>query len=363
MGLAAVVRMARLCDRLALLPDICRRAAAEGAAPGGVLLVGRGEDTLAEFPFGDRTVAPEREPATLDTIYDLASLTKPIITATLFMQAVEDGLINLMEPIGRWLPIPKENPVAEAMPYHLLLHTSGLPAGRPLPPGDVTPEVLVGAMTKEGLVHPPGTAFIYSDVGYHLLACVLERLYDAPLADLARRRVLCPLGMCDTDYGVAPEKLARCAPTESVEGTCLRGVVHDPAARQMGGVAGHAGLFGTAHDLARYCRMILRRGECAGGRIMEPATLDRMIAPVEVPGGKRRALGWDVDTQYSSPRGELLPARGVGHTGYTGTSLWVDPPTGLFIILLTNRVHPDGHGDVVRLRRLAANVVAAAVLP
>ncbi len=355
--------MDRPADRIALLPEICRRAVGDGATPGGVLFVGRREETIAEFAFGHRSIFPTKERATLDTIYDLASLTKPIVTATLVMQAVEDGLVSLMEPVGRWLSISNSNSVAEVTPLHLLLHTSGLPAMRSLPPGPVTRETLLDAMTRDGVLHPPGTTFTYSDVGFVLLGRLLERLYDAPLSDLAQRRILVPLKMTDTGYRLAPSKFDSCAPTEIIDGKCLCGVVHDPAARQMGGVAGHAGMFGTARDLARYCRMILGRGQHEGERIMQPATVDRMIAPVEVPGGKRRALGWDVDSQYSNPRGELFPARGVGHTGFTGTSLWIDPPTGIFVILLTNRVHPDGKGDVVRLRRLVANVVAAALLP
>jgi len=355
--------MSRVPDHLARLPGICRQAVADGATPGGVLLVGLRDDVLAELAFGDRAILPEREEATVGTVYDLASLTKPIVTATLIMQAAEDGLLNLMEPLGAWLSAPDDSPIASLTARDLLLHTSGLTAGCPVPAGRLTMDDVVGAIHAAGLSQPTGTAFIYSDLGFHLLARVAERVFDHQLDELARERILRPLGMDDTDYGVAPGALPRCAPTEVVDGAPLRGVVHDPVARQLGGVAGHAGVFGTAADLARYARMVLGRGEHGGARILRPATVDRMIAPVSVPGGGRRALGWDVDTQYSSPRGEILPATGVGHTGFTGTSLWVDPPTGLFIILLTNRLHPHGHGSVVRLRRLVANVVAAAVLP
>lgn len=349
-------------DRLTLLEEICQRSVIEGATPGGVLLVGRGAETMVEFAFGHRSVFPTKERATVDTIYDLASVTKPIVTATLAMQAVEDGRLNLMEPVGRSLPMVS-SPVAETTPLHLLLHTSGLPAMRSLPAGELSREAVLEAVIRDGLVRQPGESFVYSDVGFILLGLLVERLFDAPLDGIARARILTPLGMSDTDYRVAPSNFERCAPTQIVDGRCLCGVVHDPGARRMGGVAGHAGLFGTVNDLARYCRMILGRGEGDGHRIMQPATVDRMIAPVEVPGGRRRALGWDVDTQYSSPRGELFPPRGIGHTGYTGTSIWIDPPSGVFIVLLTNRVHPDGSGDVVRLRRLVANVVAATLLP
>ena len=169
--------------------------------------------------------------------------------------------------------------------------------------------------------------------------------------------------MTDTSFCVASGDIWRTAPTERANGEMLRGIVHDPVAREFGGVAGHAGLFGTAHDLARFCRMVIGRGQLEGSRILQPATLDRMVAPVDVGGGNVRALGWDVNTRYSNPRGDILPARGVGHTGFTGPSCWIDAPSGIFIVLMTNRLHPDGQGDAVGLRRRVANVVAATLLP
>ena len=356
-------------DALNRLPELCANAVKRGDVPGGVVWVGRGDETVAAFAFGARTVVPSFELATLDTIYDLASLTKPLVTATLVMQAVEEGRLNLFEPLGSLLPIPESNPVSRSTPRELLLHISGLPAGRKLPASIDSSEdaavrdALVAAMVDGGLVAEPGAVFVYSDVGFHLLAAVLRGVFGAPLRELAEQRIFEPLGTRDLAYGVSDEKRARTAPTEIIDGELLRGIVHDPPARRLGGVCGHAGLFGTAADIARYCRMILRRGEIDGNRILRPATVDRMVAPVKLPGGKRRALGWDADTQYSNPRGELFPPRGIGHTGFTGPSLWIDPPSGLYVILLTNRVHPDGHGDAVRLRRVLANVVAATMLP
>ncbi len=351
------------------LQEVCGQAVRRGEVPGGVVWIGCRDETVVAFPFGMRATVPNREPATLDTIYDLASLTKPLVTAMLTMQAVEEGRLNLYEPLGSLLPISSENPVSQTTPRELLLHISGLPAGREVPASIgssediVADDGFVAAMVDGGLVTEPGIAFVYSDVGFHLLAAVIRRALGAPLRDLAQERIYEPLGTSDLAYGVPDDARARTAPTEMCEGVMLRGVVHDPPARRLGGVCGHAGLFGTAADISRFCRMILRRGEIDGNRLMQPATVDRMIAPVDVPDGKRRALGWDVDTQYSNPRGEILPSRGVGHTGYTGPSLWIDPPSGIYIILLTNRVHPDGRGDAVRLRRLLANVVAVALLP
>ncbi len=349
--------------RLSVLPDVCDRAVDAGETPGGVFLAGVGAEVVTKLAFGNRSVAPCRESATLDTIYDLASLTKPIATATLVMQAVEEGRLNLIEPIGRWLPDVEPTPLGTLTPRDLLLHVSGLPAGCPMPPGDIEPRDVVRAIAELGQDRPAAEAFVYSDLGFHLLADIVERAFDdCSFADLARSRVLKPLGMNDTDFGVGRADMARCAPTEAVDGVWLRGTVHDPVAQQLGGVAGHAGLFGTASDLAVYCRMILGRGECDGTRVMAPATVDLMTEPVPLPGGVLRSMGWDVDTYYSSPRGDVMPRRGVGHTGFTGTSIWIDPTSGLYMILLTNRVHPDCSGDVVRLRRVVANVTAAAVL-
>ena len=243
------------------------------------------------------------------------------------------------------------------------LHTAGFPAGPSLAGGDnVSSEAVISSICGLGLEAEPGERFLYSDTGFILLALVVERVFSEPLDVLFGRFVSDPLGMADTRFGVPESALPRCAPTEVEDGAPLRGVVHDPNCRAMGGVGGHAGLFGTTEDLARYCRMILHRGRLDGQRVLLPATVDRMTDPVAVPGGKLRSFGWDVDSQYSSPRGEIFPLRGVGHTGFTGTSIWIDKPSETFIILLTNRVHPEPGDGIVRLRRLIANVVAAAVL-
>jgi len=345
------------------LYSVCSRAVADGEVPGGVLIVGRHEETLVELAFGNRAILPLEEPATPDTIYDWASLTKPVVTATLFMQALEEGRVHLWEPLGRWLAVPAGNPLCGVTPRQLLLHISGLPAGLPLPDGGCTRGEYLNLILETGLQNAPDAEFVYSDLGFHLLAAVVEKVYEESLETLAQDRILRPLGMTDTSFCVASGDISRTAPTERANGEMLRGTVHDPVARAFGGVAGHAGLFGTARDLARFCRMVIGRGQLEGSRILQSATLDRMVAPVDVGSGNARALGWDVDTRYSNPRGDIFPVRGVGHTGFTGPSCWIDPPSGIFIVLMTNRLHPDGHGDAVGLRRRVANVVAAALLP
>ena len=346
-----------------LIRAACDEAVHRNELPGGVVTVGRSDELLLEHAFGNRSRNPHTEPATIDTIYDLASLTKPLVTATLVMQAVEEGKLNLFEPLSRYLDIPPDDPVGQLIPRDLLLHISGLPAGYDNASMVRSVEDLVEKIVENGLATPTGESFTYSDAGFVLLGRLTELIHGAPMADLARSRILEPLEMRNTNYGVKKNDIPRCAPTELCNGTPLRGVVHDPMTREIGGIAGHAGLFGTARDLSRYCRMILHRGFLDGNRVLMPATVDRMVSPVPVPGGKLRSLGWDVDTQYSSPRGEILPVRGIGHTGFTGTSVWIDPKTGLYFILLTNRVHPDGSGDAVRLRRSVANIAAAHLLP
>ncbi len=345
------------------LRSVCTRAVADGEVPGGVLVVGRREETLVELAFGNRAVFPFEEPATPDTIYDWASLTKPVVTATLFMQALEEGRVHLWEPLGRWLAVPVDNPLCGVTPRQLLLHTSGLPAGLPLPDGGCTRDEYVNLIVEAGVQTVCDAEFLYSDLGFHLLAAVVEGVYEEPLETLAQDRILRPLRMTDASYGVEAGNISRTAPTERANGHMLRGVVHDPVARAFGGIAGHAGLFGTASDLARLCRMVIGRGQLEGSRILQPATLDCMVAPVDVGSGNVRALGWDVNTRYSNPRGDIFPVRGVGHTGFTGPSCWIDPPSGIYIVLMTNRLHPDGKGDAVGLRRRVANVVAATLLP
>ncbi|MGW8258384.1 MAG: serine hydrolase, partial [Thermoguttaceae bacterium] len=211
---------------------------------------------------------------------------------------------------------------------------------------------------------PPGTAFKYSDINFILLGEITRRVAKMPLNVFVEREIFCPLKMNDTCYLPPQEKLARIAPTEAIGGQApLRGVVHDPTARKMGGVAGHAGLFTTAADLARYARMMLNLGKLDGVRIFKPETVKLMTSvqsPPEVQA--RRGLGWDIDSPYNGPRGKIFPRGSYGHTGFTGGSLWIDPFSKTFVIFLSNRVHPDGKGNVLALRRKLGTLAAEAVM-
>ena len=218
----------------------------------------------------------------------------------------------------------------------------------------------------------PGERFVYSDINFFLLGDLVQRVSGVPLDRFAREHIFEPLGMRDTVFNPPASLVPRIAPTESCtrygwpcqgpDMTMLRGVVHDPTARRMGGVAGHAGLFSTAADLATFCRMLLAGGVFQSARILSPLAVEKMTSAASPDlETNTRGLGWDIDSTFSSNRGELLPIGSFGHTGFTGTSIWIDPSTGMFVVFLSNRVHPDGKGDVTPLRARVATVAAAAV--
>lgn len=328
--------------------------------PGGVLWLEH-EGTTHYRAFGQRAILPRPEPAAEDTIYDVASLTKVMVTAVAVMQLVERGQIDLDAPASRYLPAFAEKGKADVTVRHLLTHHSGLKPGIEAPPAGTGPAKVVEIICAEPLRHPPGSTFIYSDLNFIVLGAIVHRISGRPLDEYAAQEIFGPLQMRDTQFLPPASWRPRIAPTETVDGSPLRGVVHDPTARAMGGVAGHAGLFSTAADQARFCRMLLAGGELDGVRVLRPATVAEM-ARVQVSGSDRRGLGWDIDSRYSGPRGRWFPAgRSFGHTGWTGCSIWIDPGSRTFVAFLSNRVHPDGAGDVLRLRSEIGTLAAAAV--
>jgi CubicO group peptidase (beta-lactamase class C family) len=304
---------------------------------------------------------------TADTVFDMASLTKPVATATSVMILVEQGKLRHSDLVAKHWPAFAANGKEAVTVEHLLLHTSGLIADNAIADYADGKEKALERVAALKLEAPPGTRFKYSDVGFIVLGNLVEKIGGMPVDQFAKKHVFEPLKMTDTGYRPAGELLKRVAPTGKRDGKTILGEVHDPRAYQMGGVAGHAGLFGTADDLARYCRMLLRGGELDGVRVLKPETVKAFTEPHAVPGGKdgrpwARSFGWDVDTSYSAPRGARFP-RGeeFGHTGFTGTSVWVNPATRTAVIILTNRVHPDDKGNVTELRRQVATIVAEAV--
>src|SRR5437762_9187782 len=244
-----------------------------------------------------------------------------------------------------------------------MTHTSGLRPDISTQPAWSGYDTAIRMACAEKLVTPPDTAFRYSDINFFLLGEVVRRVSGTKLDEFVAREIYRPLKMKDTGFLPPASKLPRIAPTERVNGKVLRGVVHDPTARYMGGVAGHAGLFTTAADLARYARMLLNLGELDGVRIFRPGTV-RLMTSVQTPANvpARRGLGWDIDSGYSRPRGRIFPLGSYGHTGFTGAALWIDPFSKTFWIFLSNRVHPDGRGNVLPLEGTLANLAAEAVM-
>ncbi|MGH9345730.1 MAG: serine hydrolase domain-containing protein, partial [Vicinamibacterales bacterium] len=359
--------------RLARIDGLVEESIAARQLPGAVVLVGHGDRTVYAKAYGHRALVPALEPMTFDTIFDIASLTKVVATTTSVMVLIEQGRIRLNDRVAAHIPGFERYGKQDVTVRHLLTHVSGLRPDFDLNvPFDGYARAIELA-TEEVLEAPPGQRFVYSDINFFLLGDIVARVSGAPLDVFARKHVFEPLGMKDTMFRPPDTLDARIAPTEPCErlawpcqtpgAPMLRGLVHDPTARRMGGVAGHAGLFSTAADLARFARALLRGGELDGVRVLAPLAVARMIEPASPEDlRQQRALGWDVDSSFSANRGELLPVGSFGHTGFTGTSLWIDPATQVFVVFLSNRVHPDGKGDVTPLRARVATAAAAAFI-
>jgi uncharacterized protein YbbC (DUF1343 family)/CubicO group peptidase (beta-lactamase class C family) len=349
--------------RLARIDAVIDRSIAEKQFPGAVVLVGRDGKIAFVKTYGHRALVPDAELLTRDTMFDMASLTKPIATATSAMVLLEQGKIRLEDPIIRHLPEFDSNGKRAVTVEHLLRHRGGFIPDNPLRDYLDGPAEAWHRLERIGLQSSPGEKFAYSDVGFEILGRLVERVAGQPLDRFARENIFEPLGMADTGFLPSKEKLNRLAPTERDQGTMLRGVVHDPRSRALGGVAGHAGLFSTADDVAVFAQMLLDGGKGGDGRrVLSPLTVRRMIDAADTPDRQRRGLGWDVDTGYSGPRGSLFGESSFGHTGFTGTSLWVDPESRTFVVILTSRLHPDGKGNPARARAEVATIVASSIV-
>jgi CubicO group peptidase (beta-lactamase class C family) len=347
-------------------------AVAARAFPGAALAVGRRGAPPLLRAFGRLSYEPGAPEVATDTIYDLASLTKVVVTTTLAMVLVDEGALDLEDHVSAHVPAFAGPGKDRVSVRQLLAHSGGLSWWAPLYrelEGEAEYVARIGAMD---LAYEPGTRSVYSDLGVILVGRVIERVGGASLAALARDRVLAPLGMNDTGYLPGPQLLSRIAPTEvdPWRGRLLRGEVHDENAFALGGVAPHAGLFGTAPDLARVAQLLLDGGVWGGERLVSAATVELFTTRAGVA-GSTRALGWDTPTDESGARsstpgrpgyssaGSLFSARSFGHTGFTGTSMWMDPARELYVILLTNRVHPTRDND--RIREVRSRVADAAV--
>ncbi len=366
-------------ERLAQIDGAVARSIGLHETPGAVVLVARRGRIVWRKAYGERAVVPEREAMTTDTIFDVASLTKVVATATSIMILVERGQLRLSDSVSLYIPELKGEGRERITIEQLLTHRSGYAPDFDLREQWTGYEEALRHLYIERPRNTPDTRFLYSDIGFITLGEVVRRVSGQPLDEFARRNIYEPLGMRDTGFRPRAELVPRIAPTETrramlsyLGGTggesdtqsqkMLRGEVHDPTANRMGGVAGHAGLFSTASDLAVFCQMILGGGEYMGARILSPlgvAAMTRARAVTEE--GAARGLGWDIASSFSSNRGDIFPVGSFGHTGFTGTSLWIDPASETFIVFLSNRVHPDGKGDVSPLRSRIASIVAASI--
>ncbi len=386
-------------EKLNQIDALAAKDIADKKLPGAVVVIGHKGKIVFRKAYGNRALVPNVEKMTVDTIFDVASLTKVVATTTSIMILVERGQIRLNDTIGKYIPEIEDENVKKITIQQLLTHVSGFAPDFDLREKWTGRDGMLNALYKEKLRQPSGTKFVYSDINFIVLGEIIQRISNLPLNDFAKGEFLTPLKLNDSFFtplsnvifdNLAPlpsgktasfldGQKARIAPTENIKGqnsylggkfegddktgsVVLRGEVHDPTSFRMNGVAGHAGLFSTGDDLARFCQMLLNGGILDGKRILSAATVARMTAPIVVSeDGATRGLGWDINTGFSSNRGELFPLGSFGHTGFTGTSIWIDRVSQTFVVFMSNRVHPDGKGDVTALRAKVATVAASAV--
>jgi uncharacterized protein YbbC (DUF1343 family)/CubicO group peptidase (beta-lactamase class C family) len=380
-------------EKLNQIDALIEKDIADKKLPGAVVLVGRKGKIVYRKAFGNRSLVPTIEKMTVDTIFDVASLTKPVATATSIMILVEQGKLRLNDTVGRFIPEIQDENAKRVTIQQLLTHTSGYQPDFDLKEKWTGREGMLRALYKEKLRNPPGTRFVYSDIGFIVLAEIIERITKDNLIAFVQKNISSKLQTQLTHFlprtiaanndpisqFIADKNYTQYAPTENIRGQqnylgstfegdektgneILRGKVHDPTAFRMGGVAGHAGLFSTADDLARFSQMLLNGGTLDGKRILSAQAIARMTTPYVISeNGATRGLGWDMNSSFSANRGDLFPLGSFGHTGFTGTSVWIDRVSQTFVVFLSNRVHPDGKGDVTPLRARVATVVASAI--
>jgi uncharacterized protein YbbC (DUF1343 family)/CubicO group peptidase (beta-lactamase class C family) len=366
-------------EHLGRMDQIIQASIEKKELPGAVVLVARHGRVFWRKAYGARAVEPQREAMTANTIFDLASLTKIVATATSIMILVERGEVRLGDPAVKYIPDMKGDGRDAITIEQLLTHTAGFAPDFDLRERWNGYDEAMKRLYREPLRNQPGAHFVYSDINYIALGEVVHRVSGMPLDEFARKNIYVPLGMRDTGFRPDAKLVSRIAPTEKRRGQMnylgdtganagtdgeqwLRGQVHDPTSFRMDGVAGHAGLFSTADDLAIFCQMILNGGAVNGTRILSPMSVATMTRPRAVgEDGAARGLGWDIATSFSANKGDLFPLGSFGHTGFTGTSMWIDPASDSFVIFLSNRVHPDGKGDVGPLRGRVASIVAGSI--
>ena len=354
-------------EQLTPIAEIVDEAMISGKIPGAVVLIGNQGKIVYRQAFGNRAIEPKKLPMGLDTIFDLGSLTKVIATTTALMQLMEKGKLRLEDRVAAHWPEFKANGKEEITVRQLLTHYSGLRSTLDLKPEWSSYATALKMIIAEKPFSPPGTRFVYSDINFIILGELVHRISGRSLDVYCNENIFKPLRMKDTGFKPSPALRSRIAPTRHQNRNkqkLLWGEVHDPIAYNMGGVAGHAGLFSTADDLSAFAQTLLGEGTLQGVRILSPLTVEKMTTPQTPPNKMAlRGLGWDIDSPLSSNRGELFPVGSYGHTGFTGTSIWIDPVSKTYIIILTNRVLLAGKGDVIPLRSQIATFVASSLGP
>ncbi len=348
-------------ERLALIDDVVAEGLARKKMPGCVVLVGHKGRIVFHKAYGYRQLVPEKQPMKLDTVFDMASLTKPVATATSVMLLVEAGEIDLQAPVAKYIPEFGANGKQDITVKQLLTHSGGLIPDNSIKDYADGSEVAFDKIHALKTYVEPGTRFVYTDVGFIVLAELVERLTGKNVHEFSQQKIFGPLKMTETGYLPPDDLKLRAAVTQERDGQPMRGDVHDPRAFALGGIAGHAGLFSTAKDLSRYAQMLINGGSLDGVTVMKPETVKQMTDPVEVSSGLR-TLGWDMRSPYSSNRGDFFTKEAFGHGGFTGTAMWIDPPQDLFVIFLSNRVHPDGKGSVNTLAGRIGTIAGAAIV-
>ncbi len=349
-------------DKLNLVETVILQSMEDQEIPGAVVMVARKGKVVYRKVFGIRAVEPEREDLTFDTVFDMASITKVMVTATSIMMLVEEGKISLQDPLSKYIPKFGNRGKQNITILQLLTHYSGLRPDLDLDFEWEGYEKAIELACRERPDARPGEEFIYSDINFFMLGELVRVISGETLDEFARKRIFEPLGLRSTGYLPDPSLVPRIAPTEVRDGILLRGQVHDPTTFRMGGVAGHAGLFSTAEDTLVWAQMILQGGVYGETRLLSPMSVLKMTTP-QTPYGKGdwRGLGFDIETRFSSNRGDLFPVGSFGHTGFTGTSVWIDPYSETVLVLFTSRLYATREGSAVFLRRKVASLVAAAI--
>ncbi len=358
-------------QRLERLDGLMNELIVAGRMPGAVLLVARHGNVVWREAYGSAELEPTPRPMSVDTLFDLASLTKVLVTTTATMMLVERGEFRLDQPVAYYVPAFAEQGKGDITLRQLLTHQSGLPAWRDFTQTTTDYQGVIDEICEIEPKYAPGVRYLYSDLNMILLGEVIRRVDGRTPDVFAEEEIFGPLGMNETGFNPEGAKAQSAAATTAAAerpgvpaGTMLVGRVHDENAALMDGVAGHAGLFSTADDLAVFAQMMLNGGIYGETRLLGPLTVELMTREqLRVNSTVRRGLGWDLHSDEFCTSGDLLSTEAYGHTGFTGTSLWIDPTNDLFVIFLTNRVHPDGRSrSFNEVRARIHNVVAAAIV-